>query len=123
MRGVSIIFCLITQLAYSQPSGTDSLANELVSRHQKINSAKMSSPGYRIQIYFGSDRAKAQEVRNSFVQMFPNSPIYLLYQQPNFKVRAGDFRTRLEANRFLKSMGDRFRPAFIVPDEIKLPEL
>jgi hypothetical protein len=38
-------------------------------------------------------------------------------------VRAGDFRTRLEATRFLKSLGDRFRPAFIVPDEVKLPDL
>ncbi len=83
----------------------------------------MSSAGYRIQIYFGNDRAKAQDVRNNFVQLFPNSSIYLLYHQPNFKVRAGDFRTRLEATRFLKSLGDRFRPAFIVPDEVKLPDL
>ena len=123
MRGLIILFCLFSQLAHSQSIETDSLAKELVLRHQKINAAKMSSAGYRIQIYFGNDRAKAQEVRNNFVQLFPNSSIYLLYHQPNFKVRAGDFRTRLEANRFLKSLGDRFRPAFIVPDEVKLPEL
>ena len=83
----------------------------------------MSMPGYRIQIYFGNDRNKAQELRSEFQTYFPESPAYLIYQQPNFKVRIGDFRTRIEAAGYLKKMAGHYSNAFIVPDEVKLPEL
>jgi hypothetical protein len=38
-------------------------------------------------------------------------------------VRVGDFKTRLEATGFLSKMQSQFEQAFIVPDEVKLPEL
>ncbi len=79
-------------------------------------------PGFRIQIHFGSERNKAQEVRNDFISSFPETGAYLVYQQPNFKVRIGDFRTRLEATGFLKKLEARYKSAFIVPDEVKLPD-
>ena len=101
----------------------DSLANLLVERHKKINAAKMSMPGYRIQIYFGSERAKAQELKSDFTSTFPQVGAYLVYHQPNFKVRVGDFKTRLEAQGFLKKLGDRYTTAFIVNDEVRLPDL
>lgn len=79
--------------------------------------------GYRIQLYFGNDRNKAQEMRSEFLQLYPEVPAYLIYQQPNFKVRAGDFRTRLEAAGFLRKINLHYANAFIVPDEVKLPDL
>ena len=101
----------------------DSLANLLVERHKKINAAKMSMQGYRIQIYFGSERAKAQELKSDFTSTFPQVGAYLVYHQPNFKVRVGDFKTRLEAQGFLKKIGDRYTTAFIVNDDVRLPDL
>lgn len=83
----------------------------------------MTMPGYRIQLYFGGERIKAQEVRSEFLLSYPEVPAYLIYQQPNFKVRAGDFRTRLEAAGFLKKLEFRFKSSFIVPDDVKLPSL
>ncbi len=101
----------------------DSLANLLVERYKKINATKMSMPGYRIQIYFGSERAKAQEIKTDFVSAFPQVGAYLVYHQPNFKVRVGDFGSRLEAQGFLKKLGDRYTTAFIVNDDVRLPDL
>lgn len=83
----------------------------------------MTMPGYRIQVYFGSERTKAQEIRAEILLSHPDIPAYLIYQQPNFKVRIGDFRTRLEASGFLKKIEYHFKSAFIVPDEVKLPDL
>ena len=100
----------------------DSLSNLLVERHKKICSAKMTMLGYRIQIYFGSERAKAQELKTDFNSAFPQTAAYLVYHQPNFKVRVGDFRTRLEAQGFLKKLGDRYSTAFIVNDDVRLPD-
>ena len=71
----------------------DSLVQVLVNRHITINQAKRTMPGYRIQIYFGSDRTKANEIKTDFLHVFPNISTYLVYQQPNFKIRVGDYKT------------------------------
>lgn len=118
-----LLFALSPFCLAAQTDTNDSLTRKLVERHKLINAAKKTMPGYRIQLYFGNDRARAQEIRASFIQLFPSTPAYLLYQQPNFKVRSGDFRTRLEATGFLKKINEHFSNAFIVPDEVKLPEL
>ena len=118
-------FCFITLKINAQDTDTrkqDSLSNLLVERHKKICSAKMTMLGYRIQIYFGSERAKAQELKTDFNSAFPQTAAYLVYHQPNFKVRVGDFRTRLEAQGFLKKLGDRYSTAFIVNDDVRLPD-
>lgn len=83
----------------------------------------MTMPGYRIQIYFGSERAKANTYRSDFLQEYPDMGAYVIYQQPNFKLRVGDFKTRLEAAKFLTEMQTRFAVAFIVNDDVKLPDI
>ena len=79
-------------------------------------------PGYRIQIYFGGERLRANNLRSDFLQEYPEFGAYVIYQQPNFKLRVGDFKTRLEAAKFLTEMQARFSMAFIVSDDVKLPE-
>lgn len=121
------ILLILALAGFSQPlaaqSNEDSLTRLLAERYRKIAAAKMSRPGYRIQIYFGTDRLKAQELRADFMRSFPESGAYLVYQQPNFKVRVGDFKSRIEALGFLNTLNDRYTPAFVVPDEIRLPNL
>ena len=80
-------------------------------------------PGYRVQVFFGSERQKAQEAKLQTTALYPDLGVYLVYQQPNFKVRIGDFKTRLDATRALREVQLNFPGAFIVPDEVKLPEL
>lgn len=77
-------------------------------------------PGYRIQIYFGSTRNKAQEIKTTFEQQFPTINSYLIYDAPNFKVRVGDFQTRWQALPVLEELRSSFDIAFIVKDEIPL---
>jgi hypothetical protein len=100
----------------------DSLVHALANRHLAINKARRSMPGYRIQIYFGSDRTRANDIKTDFLQLFPHTGTYLVYQQPNFKIRVGDYKTRLEAMKFLKEIQPLFSGAFIVKDDVKLPE-
>lgn len=98
-------------------------AFKLVERHKQANASRMTMPGYRVQVYFGNERARATELRTELIRLFPEQGAYLLYHQPNFKVRVGDFRTRLEAAGFLEKIGEHFKGAFIVPDEVKLSDL
>jgi alkylation response protein AidB-like acyl-CoA dehydrogenase len=103
-------------------SNDDSLTNLLVKRHIALNASKMTMPGYRVQVYYGSQRAKATEIRTEVLQKFPQTPAYIIYQQPNFKLRLGDFKTRLEAMKLLDEIKHEYAQAFIVKDEVKLPE-
>lgn len=95
---------------------------ELLSKQIEVN-AKSSLKGYRIKIHFGADKAKAKEIKAKFIAKFPDVPAYEKYDQPNFNIRVGDFRTKLDAYRFLKELQSEFPSAFIVQDEIEFPEL
>lgn len=110
-------FCL------AQGDFNNERANLLVEKHKKINVLKRTMPGYRIQIYFGDQRQQAFILKSAFQTVYPETPAYVVYQQPHFKVRVGDFKTRLEAMGFLIKMEGAFEQAFIVQDEVKLPEL
>jgi len=101
----------------------DSRVDELIAKQKDNNTLKQTMPGYRVQIYFGGVRQKAVEVKLDFSGKHASIASYLLYSAPNFKVRVGDFPTRLEAQGFLKSIDGQYPTSFIVQDEIKLPPL
>jgi hypothetical protein len=101
----------------------DGRVDSLVQKHIRINEQKQSIPGYRIQIYFGSLRTKAGEVKSDFLKKYPEVGAYNRYDPPNFKVRVGDFQTRLEALKFQKQLHTEFPAAFIVKDDISLPPI
>lgn len=100
----------------------DPLLNELVEKQKRINEKNRTMPGYRVQLYFGT-HSKATEMKSDFLKKHPDVNIYILYHEPNFKVRVGDFRTRLEAKKFLRQIAADFSAAYIVKDEVALPEI
>jgi SPOR domain len=100
----------------------DFKVKELLAKHVEINS-KASIKGYRIKIHFGADKNQAYEVKRKFSEKFPDAPAYVKYDQPNFNVRVGDFRTKLEAYKFLKELQVDFPSAFLVQDDIEFPVL
>ncbi len=80
--------------------------------------------GWRIQIYFGSDvnaSQKAKSIVNKFKTEYPDVSAYIEYHEPYFKVRVGDFLTRLEAAKFkfiLEQNG--YKNIFLVEEEINI---
>jgi hypothetical protein len=101
----------------------DARIDELITKQKDKNTLQQSMEGYRVQIYFGSARQKASEVKQDFSSKHPDISTYLTYLAPNFKVRVGDFRSRLEAQGFLKSIEGQYPTSFIVLDAVKLPPL
>ena len=78
--------------------------------------------GYRVQIFLG-DRAEAQEARSAFLRKHPDTPAYLSYLAPNFRVRVGDLRDRREAERLRSTLRADHPGCYIVPDRIEPPAL
>ncbi len=78
--------------------------------------------GYRVQIFLG-DRKTAEETKRSFLQKNPDTPAYLSWLAPNFRLRVGDQRTRLEAEHLLRDLKLEYPGSYIVPDDIEMPVL
>jgi hypothetical protein len=121
----------ITVFSFAQKSSVDTgkvelvqdyKIKELLNKHIDINS-KAPIKGYRIKIHFGADKNKAKEIKAKFISKFPDIPAYEKYDQPNFNIRVGDFRTKLEAYKFLKEIQVDFPSSFLVQDNIEMPEL
>ena len=80
--------------------------------------------GYRIQLFScsGEDcQLKANKYYSQFLIAFPNISVNRIWQPPAIKVRAGDCRTRFEAQKIRNQVKDLFPSVFIVEDRIKLP--
>jgi hypothetical protein len=104
----------------------DARLNNLIKKHKEFNEAKNGMDGYRIQIFFDSgtgSKSKAYSQKSKFLSLFPDLSADIVYEEPNYKVRVGDFRTRMEAQGFLNEIKAEFESAFIVLDIISLPNI
>lgn len=84
--------------------------------HRRTNG---ESDGYRVKIHFSADNSKQKEAQQKFISRYSNIPTYVDYQQPNFVVNVGDFKTKLEAQELLKQIKGDFPYAFIVKSKIR----
>ncbi len=78
--------------------------------------------GYRVQVFLG-DRKTAEDTKRTFLQKYPDTPAYLSWLAPNFRLRVGDLRTRLEAEHLLRELKVIYPGSYIVPDEIEMPRV
>ena len=77
-------------------------------------------PGYRIQVASlsgTSSKNRAFEMKERIREAYPGVEAYVVFDEPNFKVKVGDFRTRLEAYVFLQHIRADF-PGTIIRDNI-----
>jgi len=99
----------------------DEKVAEMVQRYTDSQNGKIK--GYRVQVFFGAEKMKAKDAKSKFLSKNPDMKAYELFETPYFKIRAGNFRTKLEAYQFLQKIKADFPGAFIVEDEIELPDL
>ena len=98
----------------------DVAADRMVEKHVELNNKSKTIPGYRVQIasFSGtSSKANAFALRDKFVEDYPEVQAYIVFDEPNFKVKVGDFRTRLEAYAFLQQIIEVYK-GYIIKDNI-----
>jgi len=84
----------------------------LLDLKKEINKNETSPERYKIQVFSGN-RSGAYEAQKEFRESFGGWYPSMQYETPNFKIWAGNFRTRLEADRALKRIKRKFPHAFI----------
>lgn len=100
---------------------TDNPVHLVSYTRQKGSGIIYSGKGFRVQIYYGPDRAKAVQVKAEFMRNFPDVRTYLNYLSPTFRVKVGDYRNRSDAEGMLREARSIFGgPCMIVPDIITI---
>jgi hypothetical protein len=89
----------------------------------KIHTATFELRGFRVQIYSGNKKQPANQARSTFLKIHPKTKAHLNYEQPYYKVRVGDFKTKLEALKYKNAIAQEFPNCFIVRDEIDMEQL
>ncbi|MBX2908182.1 MAG: SPOR domain-containing protein [Chitinophagales bacterium] len=117
-RILILVFSPILFFAQSNVSQSKEIA-ELVDNYREYQKAVDVQDGFRIQITYTSNRDEAYKAKAQLYREFDAVPSYIDYEQPNYKLRLGDFKTKLQATAFLQDVIKVYPGAFIVKDKIK----
>ena len=111
-----LCFILTSTYSFSQQGNVtinqDKHITVLLDLKKEMNKNETDSERYKIQVYSGN-RSGAYDAQKEFSSSFGGWYPSMQYETPNFKIWAGNFRTRLEADRALKKIKQKFPNAFI----------
>ena len=104
----------------------DSRLDLLVKKQAEINEitgrdARKTDKGYRLLIISTDSRNDAIAAKTKVYTYFPELKAYLWYQSPYFRVKAGNFMERKDAESYQKRLNVYFpKGVFIMKDEVEL---
>lgn len=134
MKNVAVLLVLLVSLAFSVNAQTQegyvrvtqsAEMDSLLSRDRIWHAENPVWDGYRIQIFFdagNNSKRKAQDVIEGFTLEFLDIPAYLSFREPYYRVRVGNFHTRLQAAEALSDIAKVYPGAFVVKESIN-PEI
>ena len=109
------------QTTYIEP--THSVNKQLDHVLDSINALNLSQryvDGYTIQVYSGTKREDALNVKKQLVLSFPEMDSDIQFQQPNFRVRVGKYLQQLDAQKDYMALRRAFPNAILIPDKISI---
>lgn len=138
-RLLLLLFLFSSYQALAQTKGEvivvkNPLIDSLIAKRLELNQVKATatnpsssvvypSIGYRVQIYYGSDRREMFAEQSRFKGSYPKLNSYITYKEPNYYLRVGDFRTRQEAQAFYNELRPNYTTLFIFREKINPPPL
>jgi hypothetical protein len=127
-------FCLLVLFSFSAANifaqdSTDVIIHAdprvemLVKKQSDINLAvkkanARTARGYRVLVINTNKRDEAMAAKTKIYSNFPELKAYLVYQSPFFKLKAGNFRTREEAEQYKRSLSYYFPKGVMVINDI-----
>jgi hypothetical protein len=93
--------------------------NELVAQKKEYNKKVNSYAGYKIQIYYGSEK-ECYEIEEEFKLQFPEIQTSIIFSTPQWKLQVGNYRTRLEADKSILDIKKEYPSAIVLATDIEL---
>ena len=88
---------------------------QLLQKNQQIDYEKGGIEGFCVQIYSGDSREESQKIKYQFMKKF-NEITSVSYERinPNWKVRVGKYRTKLEAKKLQSIIREFYPGSYII---------
>lgn len=127
MKKIGLIFIIFAFLGivsaqenvrYDMEAGLDQVETKHSEAWKKVKKVE----GYRIQLIAMSgnnSKAIVEKMQTDFMTAFPGIPAYVTYFEPSFRLRVGDFRTKLEAYHLKSIIEAQFPGGFIIKDKVE----
>ncbi|MGO3181396.1 MAG: SPOR domain-containing protein [Aequorivita sp.] len=116
----SILVLFMTDKGFSQNAtltvNQDAKVTQLLKVKKELEKDNKLSDGFTIQLYYG-ELNKADSMLKKYRSSFGDWPGTIEYETPNYKVWAGNFSSRIEAERALLEIQKKFSSAFILKPE------
>lgn len=91
----------------------DSKFEKLLNEKRKLFAAGVINNTFKIQIFNGSTD-EARKTLNNFRREFPNTEATVVFNTPNYKVVAGNFKTRIAAEHDLLEVKKIYKNALLI---------
>jgi hypothetical protein len=128
MRAFTFIMLFFTAIcARSQQSGVTEGSIEIIAsptlerlmlQKKEMFLADSVLPGFRIQVFSNSERKLVFQEEEKLRLNYPDIPVYMKYDSPNFKLRVGDFTGKLDAQHWFNKLMPEYPNLFLVPDKV-----
>lgn len=102
----------------------DGRLQTILEQHISFNQMARTFAGFRIKVakFNGEDaRNKAFNLKEELQRVYTKTRAYVIFDEPDFVVKFGDFTTKLEAQAMLVKIKPQISTAVIVPDQINSP--
>jgi len=113
----SLLLVALTSKIKAQDQNTtlnqDPKFEQLLNEKRKINTSLTVNDSYKIQIYTGGSE-NAKKTLTEFKQEFKDIDATIVFNTPNYKVWVGSFKTRIEAERNLANIKDRYKNVLLI---------
>lgn len=96
----------------------NSQVNSVLDSINRFGLTRKLIDGYTIQIYSGQNREEAMNTKKKMATDLPDLTADLEYQQPKFRVRVGNYVSRLEAQKDLLYLKKYFPNSILIPEKI-----
>ncbi|MGJ1285943.1 SPOR domain-containing protein [Sphingobacterium spiritivorum] len=74
--------------------------------------------GFRVQIFSGASRNEAYAEQGRFKNLYKEYEAYVNYDEPNYRVKVGDFTSRSEANNLMRILRSQFDNVFVFTEDV-----
>ena len=88
--------------------------NKLVSKYKQILKKTGGVKGWRIQLIFKDQKEEILPYQIKFTNLYPEIPVQIAFDSPNYKLTVGNFRTRNEALKIKHQISKDFPGAYPV---------
>ena len=123
--GSLVLFLFSGGAAFAQQRGKvevikDPQIDVLIARRAALSKSSQSSvaEGYRVQIFSSTDRKRAYAEQTKFKAAYPTIRSYISYAEPFYKLRVGDFRSKLEAEKLVNKLRRSYEGLFVFAEPI-----